>query len=332
MPKGHGDRCDDLDFSGMCVDVRVREYLVNWWQQALIGRGLSPHSCMAYVHDVQVFFKFLSDYHARMVMFSDIQSLDVSVIRSWQAYLSDEKLQLRSRKRALSSVRNFFNFLWERAGVDCTALASFELKNRRTSLPKAMDIAQAERLFDAACEDVSEKLPAWVLLRDYAVWMLLYGAGLRISEALSITWRDVQASSFIRVHGKGRKERDVPLLPEVKQAILQYVDACPYALESREDSLFVGMRGKKLQPALIQRRMQEIRRLHGLPESVTPHALRHSFATHLLTQGASLRDIQELLGHESLSTTQIYTKLDAGRLMKVYHTTHPSAVKKSQVS
>ena len=327
MSEGNRNRSDFVGFAGLPVDAHVRNLLVVWFQDCVKGRGFSAHSCAAYRHDISVFFKFLNDYHASEINYTHVEQVDVGVMRAWQASLSDAGLGLRSRKRALAVIRHFFVMLWEREGLDHSALLSFELKGKNNDLPKALGQSQMRQMLDAGLDDESDDQPEWVRLRDHAVWMLLYGVGLRISEALAVRWSDLQAGDFLRVMGKGSKQRDVPLLAEVKQAILTYVACCPYEVQGRTDGIFVGVRGKKLHAAIISRRMMILRRLHGLPESVTPHAFRHSFATHLLTEGAGLRDIQELLGHASIATTQIYTRLDAGRLLQVYHAAHPDAKK-----
>jgi integrase/recombinase XerC len=327
MSQGNGNRSDVVGFAGLPVDTRVRELLVKWLTDSVVGRGFSVHSCKAYVHDVSIFIKFINDYFGNEINYGHLALVDISAVRAWQSSLSDAGLNLRSRKRALAAVRHFFLMLWECEGLDHAALFSFELKGKSSALPKALDKVQMKQLLAVRGGEEVDTQPEWVILRDLAVWMLLYGAGLRISEALSVNWNDLQSGSFLRIQGKGNKWRDVPLLPEVSQAVNAYVQSCPYALKGRRDGMFVGVRGKKLQAAMIQRRMAVLRRMSGLPESVTPHALRHSFATHLLSEGAGLRDIQELLGHERIATTQIYTKLDAGRLLHVYHATHPDAKK-----
>jgi integrase/recombinase XerC len=194
-------------------------------------------------------------------------------------------------------------------------------------LPKAPNLAPARATLDGL--EAGDTKP-WLGARNHALAMLLYGCGLRIREALALTLGDIRSDTdSLRVLGKGKKERQVPLLPVIRQAIQDYLAQSPYHEASfhraAEFPLFVGKRGKKLQPAVFQRTLQHLRRSYGLPDSLTPHALRHAFATHLLSNGAELRDIQELLGHESLSTTQRYTHVDTSRLLAAYNAAHPSA-------
>ena len=233
-----------------------------------------------------------------------------------------------STARAFSSVRSFFRFLDKNGLAHNASVATIRTPKLPKSVPKALSERDMEDLLEA--EPDQERAP-WIDLRDGAVLILLYGAGLRIGEALSLTKGEVDellksGRDTLAITGKGNKTRLVPLLPQALQALKAYYDACPWlAAAGPKSRVFVGARGGALDPAIVQKRVREIRRGLGLAESVTPHALRHSFATHLLGAGGDLRTIQELLGHASLSTTQRYTDVDAARLAAVYRAAHPRA-------
>ena len=232
----------------------------------------------------------------------------------------------RSLMRALAGIRSFARFLESNNKGKVGALAAVRAPKLPKTLPKPLAIASAKRVTDADSR-AGEAREQWVLARDAAVFALLYGSGLRISEALGLARGDVPApgqGDAITVTGKGNKQRMVPLLPQVAQSIADYVALCPYELPA-DGPLFVGARGGPLSPRIVQLAMERLRGALGLPDSATPHALRHSFATHLLARGGDLRAIQELLGHASLSTTQIYTAVDTERLLEVYRNTHPRA-------
>jgi integrase/recombinase XerC len=244
-------------------------------------------------------------------------------IRAWLASLANEGAVNATRARHLSAVRSFFRFLARRHGVDNPAVRLIATPRASRPVPRALSPSQATDLTQdiAVMSDV-----AACQARDEALFTLLYGCGLRISEALALDVRDAPlpgADGMLRVTGKGRKQRIVPVLPVVRNAMAAWLALHP---DRQPDSpLFLGARGKRLDPAVAQRTMRHYRRLHGLPEHATPHALRHSFATHLLAGGADLRSIQDLLGHASLSTTQRYTSVDEVRLMEVWRKAHPRA-------
>jgi integrase/recombinase XerC len=250
--------------------------------------------------------------------------------RSFLAHRRNHGLSNTSVARALSVLRSFFRHL-ERTGlVTNAAIRSVRSPKLPHSVPKPLGVEAAA----AAREQIAFlHEEQWVNARDYAVLTLLYGCGLRISEALGLNHKDIgdlnhadvgSGAASLIIRGKGNKERMVPVLPVVRNAIDAYTALCPFA-NGREDPLFVGVRGKRLNAGIIQKSMREVRRALGLPESATPHALRHSFATHLLSAGGDLRTIQELLGHASLSTTQRYTEVETGHLLKVYRDAHPRA-------
>jgi integrase/recombinase XerC len=305
----------------------VQNQLRQWLKEMAQVRRASSHSIEAYLHDVSGFIAFLHQHQARAITLNELAVLEEREIKSWLAYRVQRGYAKTSNARALSAVRTFFKFLNAHAGI--TNLAPLQVPSPKLDkpLPKAPSVAQARATVDGL--EIEARAP-WVNARDHAIAMLLYGCGLRISETLGLTFGDVTAGTeSLRVLGKGKKQRQVPLLPLVRQAIARYLEQSPYhqpRFQRPSDfPLFVGVRGKPLQPAVFQRTLQELRRAYGLPESLTPHALRHAFATHLLSNGADLRDIQELLGHESLSTTQRYTHVDATRLMAAYDAAHPGA-------
>jgi integrase/recombinase XerC len=304
----------------------VQQHVRGWLKEMAGVRRASSHSVQAYMHDVSGFLAFLLQHHGQSLDVARLAATEERDIRSWLAYRVERGYAKSSNARALSAVRTFFKYLNTHAGIRNVAALQVPTPKRDKPLPKAPDMAQARATLDGL-EDNAEP---WIGARNHAIAMLLYGCGLRISEALNLTMGDVaEANKSLRILGKGKKERQAPLLPVVRKAIADYVAQSPYheaAFKRAADfPLFVGLRGKQLQPAVFQRTLQALRRSYGLPDSLTPHALRHAFATHLLSNGADLRDIQELLGHESLSTTQRYTHVDTARLMSAYNAAHPGA-------
>lgn len=282
-------------------------------------RQVSAHTLSAYRADVQSLLLFLGGTHGKGLIRKDLALIEASGFRAWLASRNADGVTAASNARALSSVRNFFRYLKAREGIDNPALWTLKSPRFHKPLPRALAADEAAATLDATADVASEP---WIAARDTAILLLLYGCGLRIGEALSLTPDDFQGDDAVRVTGKGRKERVVPLLPVVIKAIRTYQKQCPFTL-GKHDPLFLGKQGKGLNPGVFQRQMRAIRALLGLPESATPHALRHSFATHLLSGGADLRTIQELLGHADLSTTQRYTKVDQARLADAYRKAHP---------
>ena len=282
----------------------------------------SVHSVTAYLHDLSGFLAFLHQHLGKVVAAQELKRLDERDVRAWLTYRVKRGYGKSSNARALSAMRSFFRYLNREAGIDNPAVLAVTGPKLDKPLPRAPNEAQAS----ATLEGLSRQdIKDWVAARDHAVATLLYGAGLRISEALALTVGDCKGDS-LRILGKGGKERQVPLLAVVRKAIEAYLARSPYHQGMGDTMpLFVGLRGKRLQPAVFQRTLITLRRKLGLPESLTPHALRHAFATHLLSRGAELRDIQELLGHTSLSTTQRYTHVDATRLLDAYQAAHPRA-------
>ncbi|MGZ3342589.1 MAG: tyrosine recombinase XerC, partial [Reyranella sp.] len=257
-----------------------------------------------------------------------LSKLKPAEFRAWLAERACQGLARTSTARAFSSVRSFFNFLDKRGLAHNASIGAIQTPKLPHSIPKALSERDMEDLLDAPSE---QERAGWLDLRDTAILLLLYGAGLRIGEALGLTKATVEGllkagNDTLSVTGKGNKTRLILLLPQGLEALKAYRDACPYmAALGPGEAFFVGARGGPLDPAIVQKRIREIRRGLGLAESVTPHALRHSFATHLLGAGGDLRAIQQLLGHASLSTTQRYTDVDSARLTEVYRAAHPRA-------
>ncbi len=293
----------------------------DWLAYLSSERRASPHTVAAYRRDLESFGAFLTEHLGKLPGLSDLESLRLADFRAWLARRASDRRARTSTARALSSVRGFFRFLKRRGKIDNAAIGALRTPRLPHSIPKPLSPDEAEdamaRIGDVASEP-------WMALRDTAIVTLLYGCGLRIAEALALNRRAAPFEDMLRIKGKGNKERVVPVLPAVGDAVASYLAACPHRL-GPNDPLFVGARGQRLQPGVVQRQLRKLRRYLGLPETATPHALRHSFATHLLMGGADLRAIQELLGHASLSTTQRYTAVDKARLMEVYAKTHPRA-------
>jgi integrase/recombinase XerC len=286
-------------------------------------RRASDKTVEAYARDIGNFIGFLVEHLGQEPHVCDLKGLTRHDVIAWLARRrSVDNLAASSRARAASSLRAFYRFLDRRLDSANAKAMMFESPRRPHRLPRPLPEALAAQSIKMAGDGEGEEVPEWVLARDAAILSLLYGGGLRLSEALGLTGKDVPAPEALRVLGKGRKVRLVPLIQVVRDAVNQYAKLCPFPA-APDEQLFKGIRGGPLNPRLVQRLMERLRMRLGLPETATPHALRHSFATHLLANGGDLRSIQALLGHASLSTTQIYTGVDAARLMKVHAEAHP---------
>lgn len=299
----------------------ARDALAGWLAQIKALEGASPATVAAYGADVARWLAFLADHHGQGAGLATLAALPKADLRSFLAHEQARGVGARSLARRLSAVKAFTRWVADRAGTDATAVLALRGPRYRRKLPRPL----AETAARAVLDDVgTEARDDWVQARDQAVVTLLYGCGLRISEALGLTGADAPLPESLRITGKGGKERLVPVLPAARAAVARYVALCPLDI-ARTGPLFLGQRGGALSPRLVQRAMERARARLGLPASATPHALRHSFATHLLSSGGDLRAIQELLGHASLSTTQGYTAVDSARLMEVYARAHPRA-------
>lgn len=298
----------------------ARELFLSW---LALEKRASPLTVEAYGTDLASFLGFLTQHQGAEPDLTSLAGVTQAEIRAWLASLANEGLVNASRARHLSAVRSFFRYLARHHGTENTAVKLVATPKTRRPLPRALTPAAAR----AVTEDIGEMSdPAAIQARDTALFTLLYGCGLRIAEALSLNVRDAPQpgdDGSLRVIGKGSKERVVPVLPVVRQAIAAWLRLHPGA--QPQAPLFLGARGKRLDAAVAQRTLRLYRRQNGLPEHATPHALRHSFATHLLAGGADLRSIQDLLGHASLSTTQRYTNIDEARLLEVWRKAHPRA-------
>ncbi len=303
----------------------VREAVGDWLAYLTVERQLAANTAEAYERDISQFLAFLAGHFNRLPDMKHLLALQARDVRAFLAARRSEGVGSRSLARTLSALRMFYRFLERRGYGKNDAIRAVSLPKLPHSVPKPLTAPKATALIDGA-DIASPDAPEWILARDTAVLALLYGSGLRISEALSLQRKDapIKGRDMLRVTGKGSKTRVVPVLAIVREAVELYLALCPLKLGS-DDPLFVGVRGKQLSPRIIQLKVARARAALGLPETATPHALRHSFATHLLGAGADLRAIQELLGHASLSTTQGYTEVDRAHLLKTYDSAHPRA-------
>jgi len=309
-----------------CADAGIALQMTRWLAHLRSERRLSPKTLEAYARDLRQFLVFLGGHWGAQVTLSRFAALEATDIRAFMAMRRASDIGSRSLMRALAGLRSFGRFLEREGQGKVGALSAIRAPKVGKSLPKPVPMVAAKRFADAD-ERAGETRDPWIWARDAAVMALLYGSGLRISEALGLKRRDVPlpgAGDVLVVTGKGNKTRMVPVLQNVLALIQDYVAMCPHPLPA-EGPIFVGARGGPLKARIIQLTMERLRGALGLPDSATPHALRHSFATHLLGRGGDLRAIQELLGHASLSTTQIYTGIDSERLLEVYRTAHPRA-------
>ncbi|MGB0440614.1 MAG: tyrosine recombinase XerC, partial [Paracoccaceae bacterium] len=303
------------------ISPAVRDALSDWLAQSAAVRDTAEATVTAYGRDVTDFIAFMTEYRAAPQGLGALAGIETRDMRAWLAHLHATQIAPRSVARKLSAVKSFYRWLARRNGVEPTAVLSARAPRYQRKLPRPLSTK-------AACDVITtvadQGRAPWVAARDVAVVTLLYGCGLRISEALGLTAAAYPLGEALRITGKGGKERIVPVLPVARDAVARYVALCPIALMPQE-ALFRGVRGGPLNKRMIQRSMEQVRMQLGLPATATPHALRHSFATHLLAAGGDLRVIQELLGHASLSTTQAYTGVDEAHLMKVYAASHPKA-------
>ena len=294
----------------------------DWRRWLITERRTSDHTVDGYCRDLAAFLEFLQEHQGETPDLATLADLTPADFRSWLAARIRAGLSRTSIARAMSALRNLFRFLDRTGRVSNQALAAVKAPKPPKSVPKPLNIEDALLLLHRAAEIAPEK---WVGARDVALLTLLYGCGLRIDEALSLNQREAPAGDTMMITGKGNKQRVVPVLPVVIDAIAVYRAACPFP-SGTDMPLFYGVRGGRLNPGIVQRTMRTLRADLGLPETATPHAMRHSFATHLLAGGGDLRTIQELLGHASLSTTQRYTDVDTQKLIEVYDRSHPRAL------
>jgi len=309
--------------AGLAISPALRQALSDWLASLRGLEDASAHTIRAYNTDVAGFLHFLAHHHGGAAGMTQLHALSQADLRAWMAQGRARGRAARSVSRGLSALKSFARWLAEREpGYDPAVILAARGPRFSRPLPRPLSENDAR----AVLESVSiERESDWQRARDVAVVTLLYGCGLRISEALGLQGRNAPLGESLRIRGKGGKERLVPVLPAAARAVDAYLHLCPHPPEP-DAPLFRGARGGALNPRLIAGAMERVRRQLGLPASATPHALRHSFATHLLGAGGDLRAIQELLGHASLSTTQLYTGVDSARLMDVYRAAHPRAL------
>ncbi len=305
------------------VAPKVAAELESWLRQLGDERRFSPKTTEAYRRDVLQFLAFLAEHLGGAPSLKDLAALEPADVRAFLAARRAEGIGSRSLMRALAGMRGFARFLERNGKGKVGALAAVRAPKIGKTLPRPLPAAAAKRVADPDLAAGDGREP-WIHARDAAVLALLYGGGLRISEALGLKRGDFGGRDTVTVTGKGNKQRMVPVLPQVAKLVADYLALCPYDL-GEDGPLFIGAKGGPLPARVVQLAMARLRGALGLPETATPHALRHSFATHLLARGGDLRSIQELLGHASLATTQIYTEVDAERLIEAYRSAHPRA-------
>lgn len=306
----------------------MNEVIVEFINYLTQTKNYSAHTAIAYETDIRDFIKFYENFISADVFVKDLSKVDTIAFRSWLADRQKRDLSHKSTARALSSVRGFYKFLARNYGIKNDAIGLISSPKVPRKLSKAIEVSDVEHMHDAIKEiDATEP---WIAARDWALVLLIFGCGLRISEALSLKNTDiVNRPDSLRILGKGSKERIVPILPAVLDAIDKYIKVRPFG-NSPEDELFRSVRGLPMSARMAEKVVEKLRHYLQLPDYVTPHALRHTFATALLAGGADLRSLQELLGHSSLSTTQLYTKVNMSEIMNIYEHAHPMAHDKSE--
>jgi len=294
------------------LSKELTTYIEKWAEWLKTQKNYSKHTIDSYLSDLNIFLK---SFEEQNISINDLQDLDIRDFRNFFSMRSKQQIGKASIAREEAAIRNFFKWLADNNIIQNTAVSQISTPKLPKILPRSLDVDTIFDIIDEAAKECSEP---WIGIRDKAIMTLLYGCGLRISEALNLNVEDVTSSELLKIHGKGNKDRYVPILPIVLERIEQYKAYCPYELKYGE-ALFLGAKGERLSPRIIQRKLQKIRDLMNLPDNVTPHALRHTYATHLLAEGADLRVIQELLGHASLSSTQRYTDVALEKVIKEYN-------------
>ena len=305
------------------MDIILEKYFNNWIDNLSNIRDLSENTVISYKNDIQKFLAFLETHLDSLPNINNLKKLEISDFRSFLSYQRSNGINSNSIARNISSLKSFFNHLIKENVIESSAISSLKSPKLKKSLPRPIDSKLAIEVIRCAETIENEK---WIGLRNKSILMLLYGCGLRISEALNLNYDDIDNEDHILIKGKGDKERIVPMMEYIKNGIMSYIAECPKEIRAK-DPLFIGKRMNRLSPRIIQYALEKIRNSLSLPETATPHALRHSFATHLLDSGGDLRTIQELLGHSSLSTTQKYTKVETKKLYEAYSKSHPLAKK-----
>lgn len=316
MAQSSGIKDDTL---AICA-ADLSDSLMKWQDWLQFEKQLSRHTLRAYSTDLTQFVTFLADHLGKTPSLADVSDMKLRDFRAWLSRKAMNGAGNASRARSLSGVKNFVRWLDRQGILHNAAIGAVVTPKKPRKLPRPLQEGQAMQVLESA--DLLHATD-WVGQRDRALFTLLYGCGLRIDEALSLNRNELPRDGFLRVVGKGKKERQVPVIEIVERAIERHLALCPF--KDADGPLFPGVRGGRLNQGVAQKAMRALRKTLGLPETATPHALRHSFATHLLQNGANLREIQELLGHSSLSTTQRYTDVNAEEMMAVYRKAHPRA-------
>ena len=300
------------------MKIKLNSLIKEWASYNINLRNLSENSVKAYSLDLRDFLNF-SFKESVVVLKSDLSNISAHTIRLWILSLRNRSVKASSLSRKISSLKNFFHWLENSHNIFNSAISKLDSPKKDSKLPRPIAVNDIKNLF-SAFENKKEK--RWIISRNQAIFLLLYTCGLRISEAINMKTNELPLNTSILVKGKGKKERMVPILNIANQAIENYTKQCPYPI-SNSEYVFLGIRGNRMLPRSFQKAMERARNSIGLPSSTTPHSLRHSYATHLLNAGTDLRSIQKLLGHSSLSSTQIYTQIEQKRLLQVYKSTHP---------
>lgn len=300
------------------MKIQLNSLIKEWASYNINLRNLSENSVKAYSLDLRDFLNF-SFKESVVVLKSDLSDISAHTIRLWILSLRNKSVKASSLSRKISSLKNFFHWLENSHNIFNSAISKLDSPKKDSKLPRPIAVNDIKNLF-SAFENKKEK--RWIISRNQAIFLLLYTCGLRISEAINMKTNELPLNSSVLVKGKGKKERMVPILNIANQAIENYTEQCPYPI-SNSEYVFLGIRGNRMLPRSFQKAMERARNSIGLPSSTTPHSLRHSYATHLLNAGTDLRSIQKLLGHSSLSSTQIYTQIEQKRLLQVYKSTHP---------
>ena len=295
------------------ISKNENDTILSWIKYLETIRGYGEHTLDAYKRDVLEFSNFCIDKNYEFLL------PDKYIFREFLSVLSERQLSRQTVARKVSSLKNFYKFLIRDKIISSLDMSIFKSPKLKRSFPKSIESNLVAQALESIMNNESD---LWINLRDRAVLLLLYGSGLRISEALSLKRKDAPNGEWLRVKGKGNKYRDVPLLPIICEGVREYINHCPFDTNG-DEPLFLGKRGGELSPRIIQRRVENLRYELGLPSHTTPHALRHAFATHLLSGGADLRAIQQLLGHSSLSTTQRYTDVNEAELLRLHKAIHP---------
>ncbi|WP_341791948.1 tyrosine recombinase XerC [Rickettsia endosymbiont of Gonocerus acuteangulatus] len=301
------------------LDIQTQELIIKWQKYLSLQKNYSNHTLISYNNDLKHFLEFINYYNSDIVTMDYIKAADIRLMRSWLAKRKCDNFVTSSIARGLSAIKNFYKFLEKTAELHNHVVFSIKSPKKSKLLTKALSEEEVNISLDHIEEYGNSR---WIEVRNKALLVLIYASGLRISEALSITKLHLQNLEFIKIMGKGGKERVIPWLAIARNLITEYLEKLPYELKD-DEPIFRGKQGKKLQPPVFNRELIKLKRFYGLPEHLSAHSFRHSFASHLLENGADLRSIQELLGHKSLSTTQSYTKTSIKHLETAYVTAHP---------